>query len=265
MRNSQQSRSANIFPGGFCSLFARNCFYCTTERSPKNVNKTSANLVNIREKIAEAACRAGRRPAEITLVAVSKTQSVEKIREAADAGQRVFGENRVQEALEKGPALPQGLSWHLIGHLQTNKIRKALNFFELIHGVDSVHLTQAIDRIAAEMKLCPSILLEVNVSGENSKFGFAPASLRASIEELMALQHVRIEGLMTVAPLNSNPESSRVYFAQLREMRDQLTQRTHLPLPILSMGMSGDYEVAVEEGATLVRVGSALFGERRYV
>ncbi len=229
------------------------------------MNKVSANLANIREKLAEAARRAGRRPDEVGLVAVSKTQPVEKIREAVDAGQRIFGENRVQEAFEKAPVLPKGLSWHLIGHLQSNKIRKALNLFDLIHGVDSVHLAQAIDRIAAEMKICPRILLEINVSGETSKFGFAPESLQACIEELVALQCVKLDGLMTMAPFSPNPEHSRPCFARLLKIRDQLVQQTHLPLPTLSMGMSGDYEVAVEEGATLVRIGSALFGERRRI
>lgn len=229
------------------------------------MSKISANLANIREKLAEAARRAGRQPDEVGLVAVSKTQPVEKIREAVDAGLRIFGENRVQEAFEKAPALPKELDWHLIGHLQRNKIRKALNLFGLIQGVDSLHLAQAIDRIAAEMEIRPRILLEVNVSGEASKFGFAPENLQISIEELIALQHIKIEGLMTMAPFSSDPEDSRPFFARLLKMRDQLAQQTHLLFPTLSMGMSGDYEVAVEEGATLVRIGSALFGERQCI
>jgi pyridoxal phosphate enzyme (YggS family) len=229
------------------------------------VNKVSANLANIREKLAAAACRAGRRPDEVDLVAVSKTQPVEKIQEAVDAGLCIFGENRVQEAFEKAPALPKELNWHLIGHLQRNKIRKALNLFSLIQGIDSLHLARAIDRIAAEMQICPRILLEVNVSGEASKFGFAPENLQLCIDELIALRHIKIEGLMTMAPLSPNPEDSRPYFARLLKMRDQLAQMTHLLLPTLSMGMSGDYEVAVEEGATLVRIGSALFGERQCI
>lgn len=227
------------------------------------MNNIAEKLTDVRERCGEAARRSRRQAEEVSLIAVSKTQSVDRIREAVEAGQRIFGENRVQEALTKALELPKKLHWHLIGHLQSNKIRKALSLSELLHGVDSVNLAQGIDRVAAEMGILPRILLEVNVSGEKSKFGFVPEGLKTSIEELLALKHLKIEGLMTVAPFDPNPENSRPFFAKLRELRDLLTQ--YAPLPTLSMGMSSDYEVAVEEGATLVRVGSALFGERQSV
>lgn len=221
----------------------------------------SERLVEVRGKLAEAAQRAGCRPEEITLVAISKTYPADRIREAMEAGQWVFGENRVQEALSKAAVLPGRLSWHLVGHLQTNKIRKALRLFALFHGVDSVDLVRSIDRIAAGMGVFPRILLEVNISGEASKFGFVPVVLETCAEELLSLRNVQIEGLMTMAPLAPDPEHSRPFFAKLRKFRDRLAQRTNAPLSVLSMGMSGDYQVAVEEGATLVRIGTALFGQ----
>lgn len=220
------------------------------------------NLNAIRARIDAAAHRAGRDPAAVELVAVSKTHPAETIREAVDEGQMLFGENRVQEALIKIPSLPGRLRWHLIGHLQSNKVRKALPLFELIHGVDSVELARDIDRIAGELGLHPRVLLEINVSGERSKHGFDPAALERELDRLLLLPRVQVEGFMTMAPLVPEPEASRPFFASLRELRDRLATRTGIPLPILSMGMSGDFEVAVEEGATLVRVGSAIFGNR---
>lgn len=220
------------------------------------------NLNAIRARIDAAAHRAGRDPAAVELVAVSKTHPAETIREAVDEGQMLFGENRVQEALIKIPSLPGRLRWHLIGHLQSNKVRKALPLFELIHGVDSVELARDIDRIAGELGLHPRVLLEINVSGEGSKHGFDPAALERELDRLLLLPRVQVEGFMTMAPLAPEPEASRPFFASLRELRDRLATRTGIPLPILSMGMSGDFEVAVEEGATLVRVGSAIFGNR---
>jgi PLP dependent protein len=221
------------------------------------------NLQSVRAKIVSAAERVGRNPSEVELVAVSKTYPAEIIREAVEErGQVLFGENRVQEALSKIPLLPGKLRWHLIGHLQSNKVRKALPHFELIHGVDSLDLARDIDRIASEEGVFPRVLLEVNVSGEGSKHGFEPAALERHLEELLALPRLQIEGLMTMAPLASEAEASRPYFRSLRELRDRLAQHAGIPFPTLSMGMSGDYEVGVEEGATLVRVGSAIFGSR---
>ena len=220
------------------------------------------NLESVREKIAAAADRTGRNSSEIELVAVSKTHPAEIIREAVEAGQEFFGENRVQEALAKIPLLPGKLRWHLIGHLQSNKIRKALPHFELIHGVDSLDLARDIDRIAAEEGVFPRILLEVNVSGEGSKHGFEPAALERYLEELLALPRLQVEGFMTMAPLALEAEASRPHFRSLRELRDRLAQQAGISFPTLSMGMSGDYAVGIEEGATLVRVGSAIFGRR---
>lgn len=222
----------------------------------------SENLERVRSRIDAAACRAGRNPGEVELVAISKTYPAEKVGEAVEAGQELFGESRVQEALVKIPALPGRLRWHFIGHLQANKVRKALPLFELIHGVDTIEIARDIDRIAADLGLFPRILLEVNVSGEGSKHGFAPESLERGLEELLALPRVQVEGLMTMAPLAPEAEASRPCFAALRALRDRLARQAGIPIPTLSMGMSGDYEVAVEEGATLVRVGSAIFGGR---
>jgi pyridoxal phosphate enzyme (YggS family) len=214
----------------------------------------------VRDRIAKAARRAGRNPGEVELVAVSKKQPAELIREAVDAGQLLFGENRVQEAMVKISSLPGSLRWHLVGHLQSNKIRKALPLFELIQSVDSAELAGEIDRIAGETGLFPRVLLEVNVSGEGSKHGFRPEQLERDLETLLALPRLQVEGFMTMAPLAPEAEAARPFFAGLRELRDRMAARAGIPFGILSMGMSGDFEVAVEEGATLVRVGSAIFG-----
>lgn len=221
------------------------------------------NLEIVRSQIAQAANRARRRPEEITLVAVSKVHSPETIQEAVDAGQWVLGENRVQEARAKMPLLPSRIQWHLIGHLQSNKIRQALPAFERIHSIDTLELARDVNRIAGELGLFPKVFLEVNVAGEGTKFGFKPEALRAVFEKLLTLERVAIDGLMTIPPYVEEAESSRKYFAALRELRVQLSSEFRVPLPELSMGMSGDYEVAIEEGATFVRVGTAIFGERR--
>jgi pyridoxal phosphate enzyme (YggS family) len=225
-------------------------------------NSLSERLLEVRHRIDTAANRSGRAGGEVTLVAVSKTHPCEQIQEALDAGQMLFGENRVQEAKAKIPLLPSRTRWHLIGHLQKNKIRSALPLFELSHGVDTLALAEEINRIAADLGLFPRLLLEVNVAGEASKFGFEPAALRACFEDLLALDRLQIEGLMTIAPLVEKPELARPFFIGLRELRDQLQSEFRVSLPQLSMGMSGDYEIAVEEGATLVRVGTAIFGTR---
>jgi pyridoxal phosphate enzyme (YggS family) len=220
------------------------------------------NLISVQSKIAAAAERSGRKATDVELVAVTKTFPVEVIREALEAGQRLFGENRVQELLSKQPALPSSVRWHLIGHLQSNKVRKVLPVVEAIHSVDSVDLARDINRIAAELGQFPKVYLEVNVAGEASKHGFAPDKLEAGLEELLALDRLEIQGLMCVPPISKEPEESRKHFAFLREYRDKLEKEAGVPFPALSMGMSGDYEIAVEEGATVVRVGSAIFGGR---
>lgn len=216
----------------------------------------------IRSRMDAAALRAGRDPSEVDLVAVSKTQPAEAVRELFEAGQGVFGENRVQELLAKAPLLPGAVRWHLIGHLQKNKIRKVLPAVELIHGVDSLELAREIDRIAGELGLFPRVLLEVNVAGERTKFGFAPDAVRASLDDLLALPRLQVEGLMAIPPAVDHPGDARPFFAALRGLRDDLAARSGAPLSTLSMGMSGDFESAIAEGATLVRVGTALFGPR---
>jgi pyridoxal phosphate enzyme (YggS family) len=217
----------------------------------------------VRKNIYAAAERAGRSPDDVELVAVSKMHPVDSVSEAfQQAGQELFGESRVQEALVKIPELPSRLRWHFIGHLQANKVRKALPCFELIHGIDTVEIACDVDRVAGEMGLFPRVLLEVNVSGEGSKHGFSPEELERELEGLLALPRIQVEGFMTMAPLVKEAEAARPYFTKLRELRDRLAGQVGIPLATLSMGMSGDYEVAVEEGATLVRVGSALFGGR---
>ncbi|MCX6967035.1 MAG: YggS family pyridoxal phosphate-dependent enzyme [Verrucomicrobia bacterium] len=221
------------------------------------------NLEIVRGQIAQAAARSGRHAEEITLIAVSKTHGPEAIMEAVDAGQLLFGENRVQEARAKMPLLPSRVRWHLLGHLQSNKIRQALPAFERIHSIDTLSLARDVNRIAGELGLFPKVFLEVNVAGESSKFGFTPDALRAAMEELLALDRVSVDGLMTIPPFAPEAESSRRSFARLRELRDRLANEFRVPLPELSMGMSGDFEVAIEEGTTFVRIGTALFGERR--
>jgi PLP dependent protein len=220
------------------------------------------NLEHVRSEIAEAAQKSRRAFEDIELVAISKTHDAEKVRSAFDAGQQLFGESRVQEARAKIPLLPSAARWHFVGRLQKNKIRHALPLFELFHSVDSLELARQIDRIAEEEGLRPRVLLEVNVAGEGSKIGFAPATLRAQMETLLELPRLLIEGVMTIPPLAPEAEASRTYFVALRELRDQLATEFKVHLPDLSMGMSGDFAVAIEEGATLVRVGTAIFGQR---
>jgi len=220
------------------------------------------NLERVREQIAQAAAKVGRAVDEIELVAISKTHDAAKVREAIEAGQTLFGESRVQEARVKIPELPSNLRWHFVGHLQKNKIRHALPLFELTHSVDSLALAQDINRIAEEDGLHPRVLLEVNVAGEGSKFGFQPDKLRAEMESLLALPRLSILGLMTIPPIAEEAEASRKYFVQLRELRARVQTEFHVDLAQLSMGMTQDFAVAVEEGATLVRVGTAIFGER---
>jgi pyridoxal phosphate enzyme (YggS family) len=220
------------------------------------------NLRIVKSKIAAAALRSGRRADDVELLAVSKTFPAEVVREAVDAGHRLFGENRVQELLSKQPQLPSNLRWHLIGHLQSNKVRKVLPAVEVIEAVDNLDIARDIDRVAAELGLVPKVYLEVNVAGEASKFGFAPSTLEAQIEDLFKLERLEIQGVMCIPPPVPQAGDARKYFVFLREFRDRLQKQTGAPLPVLSMGMSHDYEVAVEEGATIVRVGSAIFGGR---
>ena len=222
----------------------------------------AANLESVLAQIATAAEKSGRARDDVQLIAVSKKQDAEKVRAAFDAGQPIFGESRVQEARVKIPLLPSAVRWHFIGHLQKNKIRHALPLFELFHSIDSLDLARDLERIAGEEGVRPRILLEVNVAGEGSKIGFSPEKLRTEMEPLLSLGRVNVEGLMCIPPLAPAAEDSRKYFVMLREFRDELEKDFGAKLPHLSMGMSGDFAIAIEEGATLVRVGTAIFGER---
>jgi pyridoxal phosphate enzyme (YggS family) len=223
---------------------------------------TDAAISGIRQRIAAAAARAGRDHSAVRLVAVSKTHPPGAVTTVAATGQRIFGESRVQEAREKIPLCSPGLDWHFIGHLQRNKIRQALPLFSLFHSIDSPELAAAIDRIAAETGSTVRGLAEVNITGEPTKHGFSPEALRTLLRPLLGLAHLRLEGLMTMAPWSDNPEDARPVFRALRELRDELAAGHGAHLPELSMGMSGDFEPAVEEGATLVRVGTSIFGSR---
>ena len=220
-------------------------------------------LEEVRGRITAACSRAGRDPAEVEIVAVTKTHGAETVDEAWRAGLGVVGENKVQEAAWKKPASASGPSWHLIGHLQSNKVRKALELFDVIHSVDSAKLADRINSVADEIGALPRVLLEVNVSGESSKSGMKPEEVRGALEHIAAhCPRITVEGLMTMAPFSENPQDARPYFRRLRELRDEMQGALGVALPRLSMGMSGDYEVAVEEGATWVRLGTVLFGER---
>lgn len=220
-------------------------------------------LADVNAKIAAACARAGRDPSEVEIIAVTKTHGAETVNEARDAGLCIVGENKVQEAAWKKPASASGPEWHLIGHLQSNKTRPALELFDVIHSVDTVKLADRIEAVAEETGARPRILLEVNVSGEKSKSGMKPEEAASVVRHIVeSCPRVTLEGLMTMAPFSENPEDARPYFRRLRELRDKLEAELGVGLPRLSMGMSGDYEVAVEEGATWVRLGTVLFGER---
>jgi pyridoxal phosphate enzyme (YggS family) len=218
----------------------------------------------VRLWVAEAAARSGRNVDDVTLVAVTKTVPTEQIALAYELGLRVFGENRVQEARAKIAALQYPLiRWHLIGHLQTNKAARAVELFELIQSVDSLRLAEALERGAAARERVVPVLLQVNVSGEASKEGVSPEGLPALASAALQLPHVRVQGVMTVAPYTTQPEEVRPVFRRLRELRDELRERFPQGLwDALSMGMSNDFMVAIEEGATMVRIGRAIFGER---
>ena len=222
------------------------------------------NLEQIRARIAKAAGKAGRDPADVTLVAVSKTVGVDVIRRAIEAGVTIFGESYLQEARTKIPQITAPVRWDFIGHLQRNKVRHAVGLFEMIHSVDSLPLAQEINLAAGKRGKKARILVEVNVSGERTKSGIDPQGAGSLIQELMSLPHLSVEGLMTMAPYSDNPEDARPCFTALKRLQDALNERhgPALTLKELSMGMSSDFEVAVEEGSTMVRIGTAIFGER---
>ena len=219
------------------------------------------------EKRIQAACdRAGRKREEVTLIAVSKTKPVETLQEAYDLGVRIFGENKVQELTAKYEALPKDIHWHMIGHLQTNKVKYIIDKAELIHSVDSLKLAETIEKEAAKHDLIADILVEVNVAEEESKFGMKMEEVIPFVEKVSAFPDVRVRGLMTIAPFVEDPEENRSIFADLHKLYIDIKKKNHDndTVSVLSMGMTNDYEVAIEEGATMVRVGTGIFGARNY-
>jgi len=228
------------------------------------VSNIVANVEQIRQRVAAAALRAGRNPADVTIIAVSKTRTIDEIREVLAAGLTHLGENRVQELKEKWPAIGGSATWHLIGSLQTNKAKQALDMADLIHSLDRLSLADELTRLAGRRGVPCKALVEVNVSGEESKHGVSPADLPALLRAISDGGNVLVQGLMTMAPLSDDPETARPHFRRLRQLAEQV-RAWGLPgvtMEHLSMGMSGDFEVAVEEGASLVRVGTAIFGAR---
>ena len=222
--------------------------------------------LNIKQSEADICVASGRSADSCTLIAVSKTKPVEMLKEAYDAGCRDFGENKVQEILDKYDKLPQDIRWHMIGHLQTNKVKYIVDKVAMIHSVDSVKLAREISKEAVKHGVCVPILLEVNVAKEDSIFGFMAEELSKAVEEIALLPGIQVEGLMTIAPFVENSEENRIYFGQLKQLSVDISAKNidNIHMRVLSMGMSGDYLVAVSEGATYVRVGSSIFGSRTY-
>lgn len=225
------------------------------------------NLQQVRENIARACRAVGRNPEEVTLVAVSKTKPVELLQEAYDADARVFGENKVQEIMDKFDKLPEDIQWHMIGHLQRNKVKYIVDKVSMIHSVDSFRLAETIEQEAAKHQVCVPVLIEVNVAEEESKFGVKVDGVLPLLEKISQLHHLRVQGLMTIAPYVDNPEDNREIFRQLKKLSVDIATKNinNITMSVLSMGMTGDYEVAVQEGATMVRVGTGIFGEREYL
>ncbi len=223
-------------------------------------------LREVRERIRAACERVGRDPEEVTLVAVSKTKPVEMLKEAYDAGARDFGENKVQEMMDKQGELPDDIRWHMIGHLQRNKVKYLIGNVVLIHSVDSLRLAQEISDQSVKRGVDTDILIEVNIAGEETKFGISRDETFSLVEEAAKLPGIHIKGLMVIAPFVEDPEENRSYFREIRELSVDIASKKidNVSMFMLSMGMTGDYEVAVEEGATLVRVGTGIFGERNY-
>ena len=224
------------------------------------------NLQKVEERIAAACMRAGRRREDVTLIAVSKTKPVDMLREAYDLGIRVFGENKVQELTEKYDRLPEDIRWHMIGHLQTNKVKYIVGKTELIHSVDSLKLAEMIEKESQKHGCVTDILVEVNLAEEESKFGLRMEEVIPFIEKIVQYPHINVRGLMTIAPFVENPEENRTIFADLHKLYVDIKEKNidNGTVSILSMGMTNDYEVAIEEGATMVRIGTGIFGARNY-
>jgi PLP dependent protein len=228
------------------------------------MSEIAANLREISGRLRQACAEAGREESSVRLIAVSKTFPASDIMEAVAAGQRCFGESKLQEAEPKIAELPADLEWHFIGRVQRNKVRKILPLFRYVHAVDSLKLATYMDGVAKDLGLCPEVFLQLDQAAEETKGGFVVAELRDAMPSLARLSNLRVVGLMSIPPAAENPEDSRHWFRALRELRDDLRSDFSMELPYLSMGMSGDFQIAVEEGATHVRVGSSIFGKRHY-
>lgn len=224
------------------------------------------NLADVEAKIVKACENSGRQRDDVTLIAVSKTKPVETLKEAYDLGVRVFGENKVQELTDKYEALPKDIQWHMIGHLQRNKVKYIVDKVAMIHSVDSLRLAETIEKEAAKKAVIVPILIEVNVAQEESKFGLKPEEVLPLIEQIADFSHIRIKGLMTIAPYVDNAEENREIFRELKKLSVDIAAKNinNVTMSVLSMGMTGDYMVAVQEGATMVRVGTGIFGARNY-
>lgn len=224
------------------------------------------NLQQVNANIEKACAAVGRVPSEVTLVAVSKTKPVSMLQEAYDAGARVFGENKVQEIMDKYDQLPSDIQWHMIGHLQRNKVKYIIDKVAMIHSVDSLRLAQTIEQEAAKKDLVMPILLEVNVAEEDTKFGLKVEEVLPLLEQISSFSHIQVKGLMTIAPFVENPEENREVFRTLKKLSVDISAKNinNVTMSVLSMGMTGDYQVAVQEGSTMVRVGTGIFGERNY-
>ena len=224
------------------------------------------NLQQVNANIEKACAAVGRAPSEITLVAVSKTKPVSMLQEAYDAGARVFGENKVQEIMDKYDQLPSDIQWHMIGHLQRNKVKYIIDKVAMINSVDSLRLAQTIEQEAAKKELVMPILLEVNVAEEDTKFGLKVEEVLPLLEQISSFSHIQVKGLMTIAPFVENPEENREVFRTLKKLSVDISAKNinNVTMSVLSMGMTGDYQVAVQEGSTMVRVGTGIFGERNY-
>ena len=224
------------------------------------------NLAIVEDNIRKACEKAGRERSEVTLIAVSKTKPVSDIRQAMECGITVFGENKVQEIRDKTAEIKEPLSWHMIGHLQVNKVKYLPGVVCMIHSVDNLKLAQEIEKQSAKHDLVMDVLIEVNMAGEDTKFGLSPQEVIPFVKEISSYEHLNTRGLMTIAPYTDDPESNRVYFKGLRELKDEINALDipRVNMDTLSMGMTGDYQVAIEEGATFVRVGTGIFGERDY-
>lgn len=224
------------------------------------------NLELVHKNIREACTSAGRSADEVTLIAVSKTKPVELLMEAYDAGERVFGENKVQEIMDKYDRMPSDVKWHMIGHLQRNKVKYIIDKVAMIHSVDSLRLAQTIEQEAAKKDICIPVLVEINVAEEESKFGFHMNEVIPFLEEVSGFSHLKVMGLMTIAPFVDDPEENRDIFRKLKKLSVDIETKNinNITMSVLSMGMTGDYQVAIEEGATMVRVGTGIFGARNY-